>query len=214
MPLKCKNDLGKCQGCVTQPLKVWISYNFHATYRLISVWFLNVRFLETHFNYFSYFSGSNKKLKLVDFQQQSLQQQQTLQQQQQQILTAQLRNQSLSYMKPEAVAGALKNEMKAMTAMTAMTAARNDSLAAVMGSQLGALQAHHQQMSQAAAAANKVATSMANMNLRSHVAGHGGGPVGMPQQASTPGPTYSPTPIQRPQGKYLTCVVIFVEISS
>ena len=90
-------------------------------------------------------------------------------------------------MKPEA----LKN-----------AAARSDSLAAVMGSQLGvALQAHHQQMTQAAAAANKVATSMANMNLRSHVAGHGG-PVGMPQQASTPGPTYSPTPIQRPQGKY------------
>jgi predicted TIM-barrel enzyme len=97
-------------------------------------------------------------------------------------------------MKPEAAAAALKNA----------AAARSDSLAAVMGSQLGALQAHHQQqMSQAAAvaAANKVATSMANMNLRSHVSGHGG-PVGMPQQASTPGPTYSPTPIQRPQGKY------------
>lgn len=117
--------------------------------------------------------------------------QQTLQQQQQQILTAQLRNQGM-YMKPDAAAAAMKN----------VAAQRNDSLAAAaMGTQLGALQAHHQQQmnNQAAAAANKVATSMANMNIRSHVGGHGG-PVGMPQQSTTPG--YSPTPIQRPQGKF------------
>jgi hypothetical protein len=38
------------------------------------------------------------------------------------------------------------------------------------------------------------------MNMRSHLGSGHGGPVGMGQQATTPGPTYSPTPIQRPQG--------------
>ena len=65
-----------------------------------------------------------------------------------------------------------------------------------IGNQLGALQAAHQQ---AAAAASKAAA--ANMNLRSHMGPGHGGAVGMQQQAVTQGPTYSPTPIQRPQGK-------------
>lgn len=61
-----------------------------------------------------------------------------------------------------------------------------------VGNQFGAL--HPQAAAAAVAAATK-----ANMNLRSHMGpGHAGG---MPQQAATPGPTYSPTPIQRPQGK-------------
>ena len=99
------------------------------------------------------------------------QQQQQLQQQQQQLISAQLRSQ---FMKPDP--NTIKN----------------------VGNQLGALQVAHQQA--AAAAASKAAQG--SMNLRSHMgpAGHGAA-VGMPQQAATPGPTYSPTPIQRPQGK-------------
>ena len=95
--------------------------------------------------------------------------------QQQQLISAQLRSQ---FMKPDP--NAIKN----------------------VGNQLGVLQAAHQQA--AAAAASKAVQGGMNqggMNLRSHMgpAGHGAA-VGMPQQAATPGPTYSPTPIQRPQG--------------
>ena len=61
-----------------------------------------------------------------------------------------------------------------------------------VGNQFGALHP------QAAAAAAVAAATKANMTLRSHMGpSHGGG---MPQQAVAPGPTYSPTPIQRPQG--------------
>ena len=116
----------------------------------------------------------NSRQQQAAFNMQSYNQQQ-LQQQQHQLISAQLRSQ---FMKTDP--NTIKN----------------------VGNQLGALQAAHQQ---AAAAANKVVQGSMNqgaLNLRSHMgpAGHAGA-VGMPQQAATPGPTYSPTPIQRPQGE-------------